>query len=372
MQLAFGPVDESYSSRSSHRIMALKCRCICGCKLLVSTGSAGKRIKCPNCERKLRVPVDVVEKRRAQLEARGPKPQPPAQSTEIKRSKIEKPLSSFIDLPDPEPPPMPSEGERSPLASSDREIPERPSAEPKSETPPIDHVVESKVTQNPPPLPAIDKQRKGAADQPEVARDRQEPNTTDSTARALPASSAVAPQSTSDATEDKIPVAPRLEDDEAEIPVRGYLADRDKVATVRWLAASIMITGLVGMVPAIVDIVEHVLSQSSDGLSRWACAVLLVGILQGAYAVYLVQLPDWSSVCVVTCFTLAISAAYAAMFGLTLLSTDQGHFVQVLDLADRLRGNKATAWCLIMLSLMSLTSYISGRVGARWRNTFVG
>jgi hypothetical protein len=74
---------------------------------------------------------------------------------------------------------------------------------------------------------------------------------------------------------------------------------------------------------------------------------------------------------VVTFFTLTIAASYAAIFGLTLLSNDQGHFVQILDLADRLRGGKATAWCLIMLSLMSLTSYFSGRVGARWRNAFV-
>jgi len=39
---------------------------------------------------------------------------------------------------------------------------------------------------------------------------------------------------------------------------------------------------------------------------------------------------------------------------------------------DKLTGSAVDAWCQIMLSLMSLTSYSSGRVGARWRNAFVG
>jgi hypothetical protein len=198
---------------------------------------------------------------------------------------------------------------------------------------------------------------------PERVDDKVAPN-------ALPTGPSTGPNSDPTTTDDTRQ-APPLETDEVELPVRGYEADRDKVATVRWLAAAILLTGLVGTVPALIDVVEHSLSETSEGLSRWACGLFLVGLLQCAYAVYLVQLPDWSSVWVVTIFTLAIAASYAAMFGLTLLSSDQGHFVQVLDLADRLRGGKATAWCLIMLSLMSLTSYFSGRVGARWRSAFI-
>ena len=352
--------------------MALKCRCICGCKLLVSTGSAGKRIKCPNCERKLRVPVDVVEKRRAQIEAKKTSPKP---APATPRSKIEKPLSAFVDLPDPEPPPIHAEIDEPKVAKAQTSKQSEPSA-PLKKPEPLSDKAEAAVEspRKPPPLPKTreDQTRTLAASvepQPPAksGKDEVAPSL-------LPAASTsktkLDPTSKPQTSEAPTPTKHEVETDDVEIPVRGYQANRDKVATVRWLAAAILITSFISMVPAVIDVVEHVLSDTSAGVSRWACALLLVGVLQCAYAVYLVQLPDWSSVGVVTCFTLAIAAGYAAMFGLTLLSTDQGHFVQILDLADRLRGGKATAWCLIMLSLMSLISYFSGRVGVRWRNAF--
>jgi hypothetical protein len=309
--------------------MALKCRCICGCKLLVSAGSAGKRIKCPKCERKLRVPVDVVEQRREQLESRKHKSKQAHPVT--KRSKIEKPLSSLVDLPDPEPPPIQSKS-----------------------TEPIAAKSEVDLARKPPPLPIRDNEaepahRESIERQPTHVRETTREPTSDPYHESDPPDTA-----------------------DVELPIRGYEPDRDKIATVRWLATAILITGLVGTIPAIIDVVEHLLSQTSDGLSRWACALLFVGLLQSAYAFYLIQLPDWSSVWVVTTFTLALAAGYAAMFGLTMLANDHSHLIQVLDLADRLRGGKATAWCLIMLSLMSLTSYFSGRIGAQWRSAFVG
>ncbi|MBI2477856.1 MAG: hypothetical protein HYV60_04190 [Planctomycetia bacterium] len=312
------------------------------------------------------MPVDVVEKRRAQLEAKNASPKP---APTPPRSKIERPLSALVDLPDPEPPPIPAAAIEPVIKEQPKEQVEPSARPPKSGPSPDKTDGKAESSKKPPPLP---KRRED---------------------RAKPTAKSVEPLASVDAVEDY--VAPSLlpavgsseadtdptiephyleefEADDMEIPVRGYEAGRDKVATVRWLAAAILITSFIGMVPAIIDVVEHSLSDTSDGVSRWACGLLLVGVLQCAYAVYLVQLPDWSSVGVVTCFTLAIAASYAAMFGLTLMSSDQGHFVQLLDLADRLRGGKATAWCLIMLSLMSLTSYFSGRVGARWRNTFIG
>ena len=68
-----------------------------------------------------------------------------------------------------------------------------------------------------------------------------------------------------------------------------------------------------------------------------------------------------------TFVSLAIAVGYAAMLGLTLLASQESHFIQVLDLADRLRGGQATMWCLIMMSLTSLLSYLSSRVASRWQ-----
>ncbi|MEO8494742.1 MAG: hypothetical protein ABI614_06710 [Planctomycetota bacterium] len=326
------------------------------------------------------MPVDLVEQRRAQLEAR--KPSPPATPP---RSKIEQPLSSFVDLPEPEPPPIqldvnesitaksqPSESATSPTVPS---APVPLGLAKSVPAPPSKPIEKAETARKPPPLPKRNEDLATTFSEPAVPEKPIEP-VEDKTAPqrgmpALPTASSPSPKSEPKPTVEDAEKAPQLETDEVELPVRGYEADRKHVATVRWLAAAILLIGLIGMVPAIIDVVEHSLSETSEGLSRWACALLLIGVLHCAYAFYLVQLPDWSSVWVVTIFTLAVAAGYAAMFGLTLLSSDQGHFVQLLDLADRLRGGKATAWCLIMLSLLSLTSYFSGRVGARWRNAFV-
>ncbi|HUG71594.1 MAG TPA: hypothetical protein VMM76_27875 [Pirellulaceae bacterium] len=282
-------------------------------------------------------------------------------------------MSSLLDLPDPEPPPI-QKTVNEPIAAASEQKEKPKSLEVSKNPEPLQRTPEHQADtpKRPPPLPGTSKNRAKPLTDP-VAREEPTEAIRDEVVRnlsltAISSSSENDPETTSAAVNE----APQLETGDVELSVRGYEADRDKIATVRWLATAILITSLVGMIPAIVDVIEHMLSDTSDGVSRWACGLLLVGVLQCAYAVYLVQLPDWSSVWVVTFFTLVIAASYAAMCGLTLLSSDQGHFVQVLDLADRLRGGKATAWCLIMLSLMSLTSYFSGRVGVRWRNAFVG
>ena len=303
-------------------------------------------------------------------------------------------MSALVNLPDPEPPPIHAAAIDSAIAKEQPRERTKPVAAPLTPEPSPDKLEQKTETlRKPPPLPRTREDRSKPLAEA-IARETLAEIVTDevapvllpksgSSSEAVPATehepatahepaTGPQPKTVPQHVDEAAPPTPELETDDVEIPVRGYEADRDKVATVRWLAAALLITSLIGIVPAIIDVVEHSLSDTSDGLSRWACGLLLVGVLQCAYAIYLIQLPDWSSVWVVTGFTLVIAASYAAMFGLTLLSSDQGHFVQILDLADRLRGGKATAWCLIMLSLMSLTSYFSGRVGARWRNAFVG
>jgi len=124
------------------------------------------------------------------------------------------------------------------------------------------------------------------------------------------------------------------------------------------------------MIPAAREVAEHFRIADGSQLHRWVYASLLIGGLQLAYAGYLVQLPDWSSVWVVTIFSLLVAAAYAAMLCLTLLAGADSHFVQLLDLAERLRGGKATGWCFVMLCITGLLAYSSGRVGSRWRQAF--
>ena len=55
-------------------------------------------------------------------------------------------------------------------------------------------------------------------------------------------------------------------------------------------------------------------------VARWALVLFFLGIVQLAYAVYLFQLPDWTTVWVVTVLLLLLAAGYAGVLGLVLMS----------------------------------------------------
>jgi hypothetical protein len=67
---------------------------------------------------------------------------------------------------------------------------------------------------------------------------------------------------------------------------------------------------------------------------------------------------------------LAFATAYAMLLGIVLLGDASSPIIQFLELGDKLAGNKATGWCLIMLSLACLLAYFSGRISVRWSNAY--
>jgi hypothetical protein len=154
------------------------------------------------------------------------------------------------------------------------------------------------------------------------------------------------------------------------LPVRGYEHSAEKRWTVYQLGAILILAAVFGAVPAVLDVIAHFQAIESPGVSRWAWALLLASVIQLAYAVYLFQLPDWSSVWTVSIVLLVFATAYAMLLGLLMLADNQSQVVQFLELADARAGHKATGWCLIMLSICSLLAYFCGRTGARWHHAY--
>ena len=152
--------------------------------------------------------------------------------------------------------------------------------------------------------------------------------------------------------------------------VLGYEAEAARRSTVHQLAAALVLASLFSMVPAVLDAVEHFRTAQSLGVSRWAFLLLLAGVLQIAYAVYMTQLPDWSTVWVVSLVTLGLAMVYAMLLGVFMLADQESEFVQILGLGDKLPGNRAAGWCLIMLSLSCLLAYATGRVSVRWHHAY--
>jgi hypothetical protein len=145
-------------------------------------------------------------------------------------------------------------------------------------------------------------------------------------------------------------------------------ADAARTLAAYQLALALAAAALFSVVPAVWDVVEFFRSAESIFVARWALALFFLGVVQLAYAVYLFQLPDWSSVWVVTIVSLALAGVYAAVLGLVLLSPPDGFLVgpSGLQLADKLAGGKAALWCLCMISVSTILAFFAGRLGASW------
>ena len=94
---------------------------------------------------------------------------------------------------------------------------------------------------------------------------------------------------------------------------------------------------------------------------------MLAGGLQAAYAVYVLQLPDWSTVWVAALVALFLATGYAMFAGISLLAHEQSRIIQGLGLTHEVRGHSIAGWCLMMLVINGLLAYSGGRLSAGWQ-----
>ena len=117
-------------------------------------------------------------------------------------------------------------------------------------------------------------------------------------------------------------------------PLPGYAPDPGKRSVTFSLAIGLVVSGLVSISPALVSISNHFQSEESLGVSRWVFLLLFTGLLQAAYAAYMAQLPDWSTVWVITIATLAGSALYATLLAVLLLASEDNQLLNLLQLRE--------------------------------------
>ncbi|HZL91236.1 MAG TPA: hypothetical protein VFB96_22915 [Pirellulaceae bacterium] len=133
------------------------------------------------------------------------------------------------------------------------------------------------------------------------------------------------------------------------------------------LSACFGAAALFAVAPGVWDVFQY--AQAADGafVARWALFVLALGVTQAAYAIYLVQLPDWTSGWVVTLFALACAALYAGMLGVTLIAGDDSRLIHSLQLSESVASGRAPIWCLCMTTIMAALAFFGGRSSLRWR-----
>ncbi len=151
----------------------------------------------------------------------------------------------------------------------------------------------------------------------------------------------------------------------------GYQPDQEKLGAAYLLAMLVALLGIFSMIPATYDVVRYLSNTDSEFVGRWAFMLFFLGLIHLAYAIYLAQLPDWSSAWVLTGVTLGQGAIYAMLLTAIYLVRGRSQLVQALDLGPYVDNGQAIAWCFIMLLLTGLTAYFCGRVSIRWRRSYL-
>lgn len=154
----------------------------------------------------------------------------------------------------------------------------------------------------------------------------------------------------------------------------GLAGNLEKQRTVLYHGLGLASTALIGMLPALWEVAQHLRADQSTGIAPWAHVVLCLAVIQLGYAIYLIQIPDWSSAWVTALACLVASAIYAVGLGVGLSAGVESSVITNLGLADRLHAGQLTRWCLIMLSLSLLSTYFLGRLSLSWhrRETYAG
>lgn len=137
---------------------------------------------------------------------------------------------------------------------------------------------------------------------------------------------------------------------------------------VRLQAVGVIAVASFGVLPAVEEVRQSLTANTSIGVAPWAYVVLWMGLVQWGYAIYLFQLPDFSSAWVTAHACLAVAVAYAIGWGAGMASGDEGRVIVLLGLAREHHAGQVTRWCLIMFSLSLLATYLLGRLSLRWKH----
>ena len=152
--------------------------------------------------------------------------------------------------------------------------------------------------------------------------------------------------------------------------VRGVEHDPGKRWTVYQLGGSLAVLGLIGMYPEVMEVVRHFRDFESRGIESWAFFVFLMSGIQLVYALYMVQLPDWSTTRVVTVISSILSVLYATSMGVALMASEDNAIIAGLGLTPLHTAGYVSMWCCMMTMLMSLLTYFLVRASLRWQRAY--
>lgn len=159
-----------------------------------------------------------------------------------------------------------------------------------------------------------------------------------------------------------------VHDDVEGITRRAQTATEEKTLVTRFYAGAMLIAVVIHLIPALLYVYRWSENDLAGELPRWAYLQILLAILYSLYAVFLFQIPDWSALRVGAWVNLVIATIMGGLATGLGIGGSSGVFARWLGLtAGPVR--QATLWCVAMLCLAVILSFLMGRESVIWRRT---
>jgi hypothetical protein len=140
----------------------------------------------------------------------------------------------------------------------------------------------------------------------------------------------------------------------------------DRVVLARFLAACLVGIAIVNVIPAVLYWYRWTALDQVTPLPRWVYLQIFAALLHVVYAVFLLQVSDWASLRAVSFAMLAIAMAFG-LLSVGLIFGDGSDFVPQFLGLEAAMIRRAGLWCVAMLCVATLASYLGGRESARWQ-----
>jgi hypothetical protein len=140
----------------------------------------------------------------------------------------------------------------------------------------------------------------------------------------------------------------------------------DRVVLTRFLAGCICAVAVVNVLPAVAYWYNWDDIDSVAPMPRWIYLQVFAALLHMVYAVFLIQVADWSSLKAVSWSMLAIAMAFGLLSTGLIVGDGSGFVPRFLELEGTM-VRRAGLWCVAMLCVATLASYLGGRESSRWQ-----
>ena len=157
-------------------------------------------------------------------------------------------------------------------------------------------------------------------------------------------------------------------DKKVELRQRVRASNADRKMILKFFAVCLCVVGAVNLAPAIYYWVQWSQNVDSPALPRWIYLQAFVAAVHVIYAVYLIQIPDWSTLKTVSIAMLVVATLFGLVSTGLVTGGGQGTVARFLELPHVL-SYRASIWCVAMLLLSTLMCYMGGREAVNWQRT---